>query len=355
MKRASKELNTTELASSAQLNTDEQNAIPKAFVTIRPLRINFLRMKNIIYLVSIGLIISLSSCLSSDDQDLQKQNEIAVLKDYLAKRGIVYTSMDSVYIIKYDETKRDSTSVQAGSIGYVLVNYNIRLLTDNTLIETNNAILAAANNIKPIVAINGPVMLSMELPPLSGIYKGLIKMKEKDSATFAIPSNLGLGSYSTASIPSYSTLLFEVKLVKYISNPIDYDKSFWSRWVTDSMNLTLADSNSYGIYEKILYPGSSAVTTLIQDLAKVKVAYKGFMADGRSFTQDFDTISFTVGSGSLITGFEKAMYALKQNSRARIFVPYTYAYGVNGKKSTNQILMPPYTSLYYEVVVVDVQ
>jgi hypothetical protein len=59
MKRACKELNTTELASSAQLNTDEQNAS-----SIRPLRINFVRMKKKIY----TLLFLVSLCYLANGQ-----------------------------------------------------------------------------------------------------------------------------------------------------------------------------------------------------------------------------------------------------------------------------------------------
>lgn len=46
MKRACINLNPTELASSAKLNTDEQNAS-----SIRPMKINFVRMKKLLLFV----------------------------------------------------------------------------------------------------------------------------------------------------------------------------------------------------------------------------------------------------------------------------------------------------------------
>lgn len=53
MKRACMMLNTTELPSSAKLNTDEQNAS-----SIRPLKINFVRMKKLISLLVLSCIIT---------------------------------------------------------------------------------------------------------------------------------------------------------------------------------------------------------------------------------------------------------------------------------------------------------
>jgi FKBP-type peptidyl-prolyl cis-trans isomerase len=312
-------------------------------------------MKRKLFIGLIGLCLGITSCLDDDELEKQRNQEVTDLKAYLSTKGITYIGMDSLYRIYADTSGRDSTSVFAGTDDYLLVNYNLRLLSDNSLVETNNFTLASKYSLDPVVTIKGPVMLSMKTPPLAGIYYGLIKMKEKDSAVYILPSNIALGAYESATglITSYSTLIYEVKLVKVINDLIEYDKSFWNRWVVDSMKLTLADTTEEGIYLKKLREGSEAITTLIEDGDAVKIAYRGWLADGRAFSSGFDTVSVTIGSDNMITGFENALLHLKQNARAWVFIPYNYAYGADGNATSSQILIPKYTSLFYEIIVVD--
>jgi FKBP-type peptidyl-prolyl cis-trans isomerase len=312
-------------------------------------------MKKIIYLGILGLVLGSTSCLEDDEYEKLRQQEITELQNYLSMKGITYYNMDSLYVAYFDTSERTLSSAVIKKESYVLINYTLRLL-DNTVVETNNVSLASKNSILPINSIEGPLMISIQYPPFMGVQKGLINKKENDSAVFIIPSNLGLGTYATSNIPAFSSLIYEVKVVKVIESPIAYDKSFWNRWVVDSMGLSpaLTDTTEDGIFIKITYPGSNATTTLIQSGDALKVAYKGYLADGRSFSNNYDTIDFTVGNGTLISGFENAMYSLKQNSKAKISIPYTHGYGASGKTTSYQVLIPPYSSLYYDVVVVKV-
>lgn len=318
-------------------------------------------MKRLIYLCVVGLFISLTSCLEDDNTDQLVQEEITNLKSYLATRNITFISMDTIYMTYSDTTRRDSASAFTGADDFALVNYNICLLSGE-LVETNNFALASSKKMVPVASLKGPIFISMAKPPLAGVHYALRKMKPNDSANFIIPSNMALGSYASADIPAYSTLIYQVKLVKTINDPVAYDKSFWNRWVRDSLNkvdpndptiANLADTTEDGVYIKVTKAGVSDI--LVEDNELIKVAYKGYLADGRSFSSDYDTISFTVGAGKLIDGFENAMIGLHQNSNARIFIPYNHAYGIKGKQnsSTYQINIPPYSSLYYEVVIVD--
>jgi hypothetical protein len=101
--------NTTELASSTQLNLQEQkqHAVPKAFGSIRPLKNNFVRMKKT-YLFLLFSIFFVSACLKKEDLN-DSWSETSINPEYSLPIGTVGYSMDTAfaipgYILPYPNT-----------------------------------------------------------------------------------------------------------------------------------------------------------------------------------------------------------------------------------------------------------
>ncbi|MBU1122684.1 MAG: peptidylprolyl isomerase [Candidatus Omnitrophota bacterium] len=63
--------------------------------------------------------------------------------------------------------------------------------------------------------------------------------------------------------------------------------------------------------------------------SKVKVQYTGKLADGTIFdkSQDNDPLKFTLGSGSIIPGFENAVEGMQLNEEKQVIIAATDAYG----------------------------
>jgi FKBP-type peptidyl-prolyl cis-trans isomerase len=82
------------------------------------------------------------------------------------------------------------------------------------------------------------------------------------------------------------------------------------------------------------------------------------LLDGRYFSnpaKTFDPLNFTIGSNSVIPGFEKIITYLKKGSVVRTIIPYYLSYGAgNGIASNGQIAIPLYSSLYYEIKITSV-
>lgn len=84
------------------------------------------------------------------------------------------------------------------------------------------------------------------------------------------------------------------------------------------------------------------------------VHYVGTFADGRRFESSRDTLSsgevpspvaFELGARSVMAGWEKGLNGMQVGSMRRLSVPYTMAYGLEGRPP----LIPPRTDLVFDV------
>lgn len=80
--------------------------------------------------------------------------------------------------------------------------------------------------------------------------------------------------------------------------------------------------------------GCSASSTMAKDGDMVKVHYTGTLEDGSVFdTSDGrEPLEFTLGEGSMIPGFEKAVYGLKIGQSKTVTIPAEEAYGLYNKE-----------------------
>lgn len=84
----------------------------------------------------------------------------------------------------------------------------------------------------------------------------------------------------------------------------------------------------------------------------VKVHYNGTLLDGTKFDSSYDRnepLSFKIGMGQVIPGWDEGISLLKKGSKATLFVPSTLAYGERG--AGNDI--KPNSILVFEVELVD--
>ena len=77
----------------------------------------------------------------------------------------------------------------------------------------------------------------------------------------------------------------------------------------------------------------------------VSVGYVGTFLDGRVFDPGPGPISFQIGAGRVIPGFEQGILGMRVGGKRRITVPSALAYGSAG----NPPAIPPNTPLRFEV------
>ncbi len=85
----------------------------------------------------------------------------------------------------------------------------------------------------------------------------------------------------------------------------------------------------------------------------VDVHYTGTFLDGSKFDSSYDRnepFEFTLGAGQVIKGWDEGIAYMKEGGKATLIMPSSLAYGTRGSGS-----IPPYTSLIFEVELVDVK
>ncbi len=119
----------------------------------------------------------------------------------------------------------------------------------------------------------------------------------------------------------------------------------------DSLRINLADfqSNAEGLYWHDVRIGDGAEAT---PGSTVTAHYQGWLPDGTSFDSSIggDPISFPVGAGRVIPGWDRGLLGARVGGLRRLIIPAALGYGQFG---TGPI--PGNATLIFDVEVVDVQ
>jgi peptidylprolyl isomerase len=86
----------------------------------------------------------------------------------------------------------------------------------------------------------------------------------------------------------------------------------------------------------------------------VSVHYKGTLADGTKFDSSYDRnqpITFQLGVGQVIKGWDEGIALLKEGGKAKLIIPYQLAYGEAGRPP----VIPARATLIFETELVSVQ
>lgn len=179
---------------------------------------------------------------------------------------------------------------------------------------------------------------------IRGWDEGIALLHVGDKAVLTIPAELGYGSESAGTIPPNSTLVFEVELldVKEPAKPWDLKK-------TDT--LTTASGLKY-----ILVESSTDANALKAEAGKtVSVHYTGFLTNGKVFDSSVDRgnpISFPLGQGRVIRGWDEGIGLMKVGDKMRLIIPANLGYGERGAGGG---IIPPNATLIFDVELMKVQ
>ena len=114
--------------------------------------------------------------------------------------------------------------------------------------------------------------------------------------------------------------------------------------ITNGMNKT-----KNGLYYSILKSGRGK-SPLKGD--KVSVHYKGILIDGTVFDSSYqrnEPITFSLGIGQVIAGWDEGIMLLKKGSKAKFVIPSNLAYGSQGAGG----IIPPDATLIFEVELIE--
>ncbi|MCC7051333.1 MAG: FKBP-type peptidyl-prolyl cis-trans isomerase [Bacteroidia bacterium] len=177
---------------------------------------------------------------------------------------------------------------------------------------------------------------------IKGWDEGIALLKSGEKAVLTIPAELGYGARAAGSIPPNSTLIFDVELIDVIEKivPKPYETK-------GKDTLKTASGLKYIMVEE--GKGNKPVANKM-----VSVHYTGFLPDGKIFDSSVERgqpISFMLGVGQVIKGWDEGIQLLNIGSKARLIIPYELGYGERGYPP----VIPPKSELMFDVEVVGQQ
>jgi len=172
-----------------------------------------------------------------------------------------------------------------------------------------------------------------------GWEEGVTGMKVGGKRLLIIPSDLALGAQGSGLIPPNATLVMEIELVD-ASEPLVATK-------VDEADYTTTES---GLKYYDLVEGTGATPTTGQT---VVVHYTGWLEDGTQFDSSVERgqpFSFTLGTGSVIAGWDEGVATMKVGGKRQLVIPASLGYGDSGAGS----VIPPGATLIFEVELLDI-
>ncbi len=186
------------------------------------------------------------------------------------------------------------------------------------------------------------------------------KMYVGDRVKAVIPFDLAYGEYSVGSIPPYSNLLYDIKLLKITPEEelraeeekalaalkAESEKAF-ADYITANGIVDHTPSGLY--YSKSLVTSGAAP----QEGQKAVITYVASFLDGTPLGSsdeldgDFEVL---YGSGSVLKGLEEGIGLMHVGEKARFVLPYTLAYGEQPYKN-----IPGCTNLVFDVELVEIK
>lgn len=179
---------------------------------------------------------------------------------------------------------------------------------------------------------------------IKGWDEGISLLQVGDKALLTIPAELGYGANAYGPIPANSTLIFEVELLD-VKEPIKP----WD--ITSKDTLTTASGLKYIIIEK----SKNAEAKRAENGKTVEVHYTGFLTNGKVFDSSIERgqpISFPLGQGMVIKGWEEGIALMNVGDKLRLIIPSNLGYGEAGAGGGN---IPPNSTLLFDVELMDVR
>ncbi|MBF9140534.1 FKBP-type peptidyl-prolyl cis-trans isomerase [Hymenobacter properus] len=292
------------------------------------------------FLLLLGAASLATTSCKKDEPEIQDYSarDQGLIKDYLTANNITTAQEQAsgLYFLPV-RTNPNATKVAVGS--YVSVLYTAHLLdAAGTVFDASSR-----HNNLPVTFVVGAGQL------ISGFEQGISLMHIGDKAELLIPSRLAYGaSTGNGLIPANSVVRFEVEVVDYKA----VDDNLITSYLT-SKNITTAQKQTSGLYFLPVVTNANAVRPAIG--STVVVQYTGHLLDAAGTVFDASTpsspLTFTLGRGQLIAGFEEGIALMHKGDKAELLIPSGLAYGPQGASTR----IAPNTVLRFEVEVVDVR
>lgn len=144
---------------------------------------------------------------------------------------------------------------------------------------------------------------------------------------------------------------------------IDYEKTNkdWMEGETKTIQKYLDDKKIItqktpsGVFVEMITPGTG---NLIDSGKYISAKYLGYTLAGKKFDGNIDStfghtdpLSFIVGTGAMIKGFDDGVKMMRLGSKAKIYIPSILAWGGNPSSP----IIKPYENVIFEIEIVDIK
>jgi len=177
---------------------------------------------------------------------------------------------------------------------------------------------------------------------IAGWDEAILYLKLGDKAIITVPPDLGYGDVKMAKIPAGSYLVFDLEV-------LDVFRDFAPKqFVVKPKEVVKTLS---GLEYSVVLQGKGAKA---EKGKTVEVHYTGFLENGDIFDSSVlrgQPISFRVGAGMVIPGWDEGVAFLNTGGKALLSIPYELAYGENGRPP----LIPPKARLIFNIELISVK
>jgi FKBP-type peptidyl-prolyl cis-trans isomerase len=321
------------------------------------------KLKYPIYFVLAITMILPVSCLKDDNEAEEKENQI--IKTYVTNNAGFVANTSGMYYKQLSE----GTGTSPKATDMVIISYKAWKLETLGLFDTSDQSEATLYSLtgKTLLSTEGPLKIAVSGSYgfyAIGVSQALLTMKEGGSAYIIVPGSLGLGNNTP--------LLFQVNLLKVISNPQQFERDQISKYLTDNTNLTLADSigahsstssDSTGlwIFNKTEGTGNLPVigdsVYITYSLKFIPYSEDPYLDVPERTIVSNASIRIKLNYTNLIEGFTGAVRLIKDQGRATVIIPNHKAYGaaIAYTPSTGQVAIPQYSTLIYDMQITKVK
>jgi len=268
-----------------------------------------------------------------------------------------YTQLDSGLFYKLQYIGDGAKKATFGDYLQLIITY--KTLNDSVFLDSYS------NN------ISGKVILPYNNISFKGSFEEYLKqMNEGDSVSFIVNADSLFAKFFNAELPLFlqnqEVVKIDVKLYK-ILNEQSYQQVLesYKELVEDAdieeqrrlkvyMDTTKVTFNALpnGMY---YFPLKQGVGAPPENGDLVRINFKGTFLNGKPVESTYDrkqAFEFTLGQqGQVIKGLEYSIKMLNEGAQAKFIIPSHLAYGESGSSTG---IIPPYTTLVYEVELVKI-
>ena len=185
------------------------------------------------------------------------------------------------------------------------------------------------------------------------------KMHLGERVTAIIPFDLAYGEHSVGSIPAYSNLVYDIKLLKITTEKelqkqaeeamqtlkANSEKEFWEYLKTNN----IADHTASGLFYSKLVTTEGEFPQVGQT---AQIRFEASYLDGTPLgnsDQLGGLYDVEIGKEAVLRGLEEGIALMRVGEKARLVLPYTLAYGENPYGN-----IPAYSNLIFDVELVNI-